>query len=155
MTKLKISLVTIAIACSAYVVFEALKTPGIGAGIDVRYVGEKDGCTQNNPILVTITNRMPIQIDRYAIDISAKNEGHSNIVRSYKYWSDKIIPAFSSDEHCWEIPDQNGHFGEAATAFLAGKNSFLSAGEKALAKKWAEENPSLLWSGRFEQVDWN
>ena len=153
MSKLKISLLTFAIVVLVFVTFTVLVSSGRGAGIDVRYVGVAGGCTEQNPILVTITNRLPVSINNYLFKISAKRDGYSTDVRYdlQARGSDKIISAFGSDRLCWGAPPPNN-----VDAYLAiSKYGSLPAAQSAIADEQNKENPSLQWSGDIKSVSWD
>lgn len=142
MSKLKISLLTVIIAFSIFVLYVIFVSSGSGIGINVQYVGASGGCNDQTPVLVTITNRMPLPINKYAFQISAKRDGYSTDVRRDQFFkeSDKIIPAFGSDRLCWSAPQSD---------------KLAAAAQSAVIEEENKENPSLQWSGKVGYAVWD
>jgi len=154
MSKLKTSLLTVIIFLSVFVLYVIYVTSGRAVGIDVQYVGAEGGCDDQNPVLVTITNRMPFKINYYSFQVSAKRDGYSTDVRHDQdlRGSDKIIPAFGSDRLCWYSP-KGGNTADAYSAIS--KYGSLDAAKKGIVEEQNKENPSLQWSGKIKLAVWD
>lgn len=155
MRKLKISLLAVIVVVTIFISFKVIVLSGGGVGIDVQYAGAAGGCTDQNPILVTITNRLPFEMIGYSFRISAKRDGYSSDVRFDLYSqprsSDKIIPAFGSDSRCWLAPEQNN----LSNAYMnIPKYGSLSAAKEAIEEEQNKENPSLQWFGEIKIANW-
>lgn len=155
MSKLKTSLLTVTIVFSVFAIYVIFMSSGSGIGINVQYVGASGGCNDQKPVLVTITNRMPLPINKYAFQISAKRDGYSTDVRRDLFFkeSDKIIPAFGSDRLCWSAPQSDKL--AAAYTVINQYGSLAAAAQSAVIEEENKENPSLQWSGKVGYAVWD
>lgn len=94
----------IAVVFGSCLLFVAYYKSGLGVGVTVNY--DQYTCSEEHPLLVKVTNRMPIQLDSYTYYLTGKREGYSDIVFSRHDGNTKIIPAFSSSTSCWKAPDK-------------------------------------------------
>lgn len=155
MSKLKISLIAVVIVVVVFVTFRVMVASGAAFSINAEYVGAAGGCTDQNPILVTITNRLPFNMNHYWFSLSATREGYSSNVRNdlSSRDSDKIIPAFESDRRCWATPQES--LAEAYLPDNINKYGSSAAAQIGLLLERKKEDPSLNWAAKIESAYWD
>ena len=106
-----------------------------GAGVEVAYT--RSECPAETPLLIKVTNRLPIALDSYTVQLSATRSGHSSLVRKFNLSSDRILSGWSSTSECWSA-DYVGRVLEYGE----------SEAEWARYKKDMAEDAELIWSAK-------
>lgn len=147
MSKIKTPLIVVVIGVALFASFKVFISSGGGVGIEVEYAGLPGGCTNENPIHVTITNRLPLSMYSYSFELWANREGYSRIVRHdlHPRESDKIIPAFGTESLCWSLPKI-----DLMDLYLKYGGSVAAATEDQ-----NKESSSLKWAGEIKSAYWD
>jgi hypothetical protein len=103
---------------------------------------------------VTISNRLPFDLNSYSFSLTAKREGYSTDVRSelQPRGNDKIISSFGSDKLCWPTIQQDN-----LTAAYMAQNEYgsVAAAKTAITELQSKEDPTLVWSGKIISSNWD
>lgn len=95
---------------AGWIVLDTLTVPDSAVGIDVVYA--VPACPAEAPLRLTITNRLPIRLDRYRITLSAKRSGYSSDVLSSPPGGlnfDAIVDGWTSRSTCVRMPGLSAH----------------------------------------------
>ena len=75
--------------------------PADWTGAEVIFSAAK--CSADKPLLLTLTNRLPVSLGSANVRIKGRAEGYSDDLYSFFYRSDKIIRGWGSSSECLEV----------------------------------------------------
>ncbi|MFQ2613646.1 MULTISPECIES: hypothetical protein [Aeromonas] len=119
---------------------------GAGLGLNVKFAATSE-CNKDYPLLITVTNRLPIALEYYQFRIEARRPGRSSFVRneSIRYESDVILNGWSSHSSCWKAP------------WIDLDNIPVSFDDDYVGKyksKTEKDNENLIWSVGVRYARW-
>lgn len=151
----------LAAVASVVIIALLIKESGLGVGYNISYAPA--ACTADRPLLVVVTNRLPLPLKSHSYRIAATKPGYSNdSKRDFSpRRSSKIVNGWATSSECISIDGQHRRRDPALRIVNDGsrlsqiRTGLQRATQERKAREIERENLELIWRAEPYEASWS